>query len=43
MHTSIALKSRPFHALCQSLAFFGERNFMRTMYLFALPVRINLK
>lgn len=37
------LKAFPFHCFFHSLAFFGSRNFISTMYLFALLVRMSLK
>ncbi len=40
---SAELKSRPLFAICHSRAFLADRNFMSTMYLFVLPVRISRK
>jgi hypothetical protein len=39
-HTSMLLKTFPFHSFCHSLAFLPLRNFIKTMYRFAREVRI---
>lgn len=42
-HTSILLKTFPFHSFCHSLAFFPLLNFINTIYRFARAVRIMRK
>jgi hypothetical protein len=43
MLTSMLLKAFPFHSFLQALAFAASRNFINTMYLLALVVRISRK